>query len=151
MPHRLNGPSPLTSDAVILFYYGLGMLSLLMGFTGLLAYMGALFSRALAQESKDDFAQSHCTWIMHSVCAVYAFWVTIPFLVFVSILLFDIPLPYGVSFQSFEAMKATPSLNVFYYTMVSLFAVLMCVSLWFVYRMVRGAYRLVHLRPPKDE
>ncbi len=151
MPHRLNGPSPLTSDAVILFYYGLGMLSLLMGFTGLLAYMGALFSCALAQEEKNDFAQNHCAWIMHSVCVVYAFWIAIPFLVFVSILLFDVSLPHGFGFQSFEAMQSIPTLQNLYYAIIGLFGVLMCVSMWFVYRMVRGAYRLVHLRPPKDE
>ncbi len=151
MPHRLNEPSPLTSDAVILFYYGLGMLSLLMGFTGLLAYMGALFSRTLAQKSKDEFAQSHCTWIMHSVCVVYGFWSVLIFLSFIFFLLADISLPHGFSFQSLEAIKATPSLQGVYHTFLTFFGMLMSVSLWFVYRMVRGAYMLVRLRPPREE
>ncbi len=147
MFYDLDEQSPLTTHAILLFYYGLGLLGFIMGFTGLLALMGALVSRTTARKEKFEFAERHCTWIVRTICFGYTIF-SLALLGLVFILWSAYPEAPLLSMEAFDLLWSKPELHTYINVVKVLLSVVGITILWVLYRIFRGGYMLLHSRFP---
>ncbi len=149
MSQSLGGRTLLTSNGMLLFYYAAGLLSFVLGFSALIALVGAIISGMVAKKEGATAVYAHCKWISRTV------WINILFAIGIILgglylIGFDLALVEAVeAAKDWEAIMAIPNINALFMHIMIMIALLILFSLWYIYRMVRGAYKLIQGRAPK--
>ncbi len=147
MSASLGGKSALTSNGTLLIYYVCGLLTFVFGFPIFIAAIGALLSRSAAHKEGAPFVVQHCTWIFRSI------WVFLLMLILVvgggiHFIGNEITsLPDTSNIQNFSQLWEDPELReaLQYATVFALTIIL--VAIWFLYRMLRGGFKLLISSP----
>ncbi len=143
-----GGKSILTSNATLLLYYACGMLSLVTGFSLIVAAVGAFMSRSVAYKEGVLLTVQHCTWILRSIMVTVLLLGVGGFTALHLVGESFLTLPDTTHIENFTQLWADPTLRLaVQYAMVIVFFGL-CLFLWFIYRMVRGACMLMQASPP---
>ncbi len=143
-----GGKSILTSSNTLLLYYVCALLTVVTGFTFLVAAAGAVVSRSVAHKEGVPFVIAHCTWLFRSI------WVTalLSALVFFGALHMmgeDFSqLPSTAHITNFEQLWADPTLRQAVQYALTFVCLGGGILLWFVYRMLRGMFMLIQSNVP---
>ena len=145
-----GGNSALTSNGLILFYYACALLSLVTGFSFIVAVIGVLISRSMAYKENASLAIAHCSWIFRSLWVAFLLLILAVFSTLYLIGLLYGKFPDTSSITNFNELWANPAMREALIYLLSCIGIGSIIVIWFVYRMVRGAYMLISSRPPVD-
>ncbi len=143
-----GGKSALTSNGTLLLYYLCGLLFFFTGISLLIAAIGALASRSAAKKEGVPFVVQHCTWIFRSI------WL----FVFLACMLGGggvyfmgdafVQLPDTTHITNFEQLWSDATLRFAVQYTVTFLCLSTFLVLWFIYRMLRGGFKLLQFSTP---
>ncbi len=149
MSQSLGGQSSLTSNGALLFYYAMGLLSMVLGFTVLIALIGAFISGRVAKKEGADLVRKHCKWIFRSIWVSYF----LTFLVVCAVIGYVIGnaamYEQIMNLQDYTALWTDPAYEEFLGLMVVALVIASLIVFWFIYRMLRGGFKLLANQAPK--
>ncbi len=147
MSASLGGKSALTGNGTLLIYYLCGLMTFVFIFPIFIAAIGALVSRSAAYKEGAPFVVQHCTWIFRSIW-VFTLLLGVTFLGGIIFLGSEIPtIPDTSHIKEFAQLWDDPALReALQYTLGYVF-VFASVSVWFLYRMLSGAFKLLCSTP----
>ncbi len=148
MSQTLDGQSALTSKGTLLFYYIMGYLSLFVGVTGLIAFIGALISASVAKKENAIVTARHCKWVSRSL---WVYFLLLILIIMVPLVIFVVNGGVIPDMESadFDRIWDTPEGMEFFWYLAVIVLGSGLAWIWFLYRMTRGMCALLNNSPPK--
>ncbi len=152
MSQSVQEKSMLTGTGLLVGYYATGLLTLVVGITIFIPLIGSFLSGRAAKKTGNVLVERHCAWIFNS---------TFISLALIMLMIGTGTIAFGLSEAdvayinnyikelSFEQIWADPALQNLVKYIVGIFVATVLISIWFIYRIVRGGIMLLRGRPPK--
>ncbi len=150
MTQALGNRSILTKTVVILIYYVCAILSLYFNILAFVAFFGSIISHSFAKKDNEFIIAAHCTFIFRS------YWISILLVLIILIAGFSlvgtspIPIPDYFEFVNFEHFWNDMYVQSIIYYIIGIILGITLITLWFIYRMFKGSYALMHAKAPKN-
>ncbi len=152
MSQSVQEKDMLTSTGLLVSYYAMGLLTLVVGITIFIPLIGSFLSGRAAKKTGNVFVERHCAWLFNS---------TFISLALIMLMIGSGTIAFGLSESdityvnnyikdlSFEQVWADPALQSLVKYIAGIFIATVLISIWFIYRIVRGGIMLLRGRPPK--